>query len=264
MTRSSGNERLETSSVALFDLLVFGAQGPQGTRDGVPEQSNQEILDPVRTLVVDYHPISTISAESAIYVTSSPRAETVSSRIAFTNNHVFLDQYGVILNYTPSGHFPPLSIQTYSNVGTTFNYLTETVPTFNIILGIAGCFRGFWKRLMDKDARSIFQTFSNFYHQHSQNIIAKLPVEARDRPYYYLSRADVSSDAMRESLIVMEDDSVQFTVIPMDIQQVEVMILQYSLSSFTTLALAWITQAHRVFTQLRIDEDKWEEYAIVY
>ncbi|KAI3614900.1 hypothetical protein WG66_016845 [Moniliophthora roreri] len=86
----SGNERLETSSVALFDLLVFGAQGPQGTRDGVPEQSNQEILDPVRTLVVDYHPISTISAESAIYVTSSPRAETVSSRIAFTNNHVFL------------------------------------------------------------------------------------------------------------------------------------------------------------------------------
>uniref|UniRef100_A0A0W0GEP9 Uncharacterized protein n=1 Tax=Moniliophthora roreri TaxID=221103 RepID=A0A0W0GEP9_MONRR len=66
---------------------------------------------------------------------------------------------------------------------------------------------------------------------------------------------------MTESLDVMEDGSVRFTVMPMDIQCVDEISLQYFSSSFAELAYPWMTQAHRVFTQLGIDEDEWDEYS---
>ncbi|ESK83155.1 hypothetical protein Moror_14997 [Moniliophthora roreri MCA 2997] len=161
-----------------------------------------------------------------------------------------------------NGQLPPLSIQTYSDIGTTFDYLTRTVHPVNIILGITGSSRTFWQELTDEDAGSIFQTLSDtVFHQSSQNIIARVPVEVRDRTYYYLWSADISSDAMTESLDVMEDGSVRFTVMPMDIQCVDEISLQYFSSSFAELAYPWMTQAHRVFTQLGIDEDEWDEYS---
>ncbi|ESK84651.1 hypothetical protein Moror_13287 [Moniliophthora roreri MCA 2997] len=159
---------------------------------------------------------------------------------------------------------PPLSIQTYSDMGTTFDYLTRAVHTVHIILGIARCDMTFWQELIDEDAESILQTLSGtIFHEPSQKITARMPVEVRDRTYYYLFRADISSDAIRESLDVMEDGSVQFTVMPMDIQSVEEITLRYLLSSFAELAYSWITQAHRVFTQHRIDEDEWDEYGML-
>uniref|UniRef100_A0A0W0G530 Uncharacterized protein n=2 Tax=Moniliophthora roreri TaxID=221103 RepID=A0A0W0G530_MONRR len=164
-------------------------------------------------------------------------------------------------NLKLTSQLPPLSIQTYSDIDTTFNYLTRTVHTINIILGITRYYMAFWQKLTYEDAGSILQTLSGtIFHQPSQKIIARVPVEVRDRTYYKLWRADISSNAMREGLDVMEDGSVRFTVMPMDIQCVEEMILQYVSSSLPELQWAWMTQAHRVFTQLRIDENKWNEY----
>ncbi|KAI3613698.1 hypothetical protein WG66_013624 [Moniliophthora roreri] len=164
-------------------------------------------------------------------------------------------------NLTPNGHLPPLSIQTFSDTNTTFDYLTRTVPTLNIIRGITRCGSVFWKRMTDADAASILQTLPNtVYHFCSQKIIARVPVEVRDRIYYYLTGVYVISDAIRESLDVMEDGLVR--VMPTDVQCVEGMTLQYFLSSANPFPHSWMTQAHRIFTQLCIDEDKWEEYGM--
>ncbi|ESK84647.1 hypothetical protein Moror_13290 [Moniliophthora roreri MCA 2997] len=165
-------------------------------------------------------------------------------------------------NSTLNGQLPPLSIQTYSDMDTTFNYLTRTAPTHYIIWGITRTYRTFQQELTDEDAGSILQTLSGtIFHQPSQKIITRLPVEVRDRSYYYLWKADISPSAMRESLDVMEDGLVRFTVMPMDIQYAEEMTLQYLSSSFAELAYSWSTQVHRVFAQLRIDEDEWDEYS---
>ncbi|ESK85908.1 hypothetical protein Moror_2294 [Moniliophthora roreri MCA 2997] len=168
---------------------------------------------------------------------------------------------GYTSNLTPNGHLPPLSIQTYKDMDTTFDYLTRSIPTFNIVGGIAGCNGRFWEQMTDEDAGSILQNFPNtIYHRHSQKVIARLPVKVRDRSYYYLYRTDVSSHAMSKSLVVMRNGLVQYIFMPLDIQYVKEIILRYLLSSDGILAYSWITQAHSVFTQLRIDEDKWEEY----
>uniref|UniRef100_A0A0W0F032 Uncharacterized protein n=2 Tax=Moniliophthora roreri TaxID=221103 RepID=A0A0W0F032_MONRR len=183
--------------------------------------------------------------------------------------HVQIPLYGswMLLSYPSNstfiGQLPPLSIQTYSDMGTTFNYLTRTVPTSNIIQGIVRCYRSFWHKLTDEDAGSIFKTLlGTVFHQPSQKIIARVPVEVRDRIYYYFGRVDTSSDATRKSLDVMEDGSVRFTVMPMDIQCVEEMTVQY-FSSLADMKIVWITQAHRVFTQLGIDKDEWNKYSIL-
>uniref|UniRef100_A0A0W0G5L0 Uncharacterized protein n=2 Tax=Moniliophthora roreri TaxID=221103 RepID=A0A0W0G5L0_MONRR len=173
----------------------------------------------------------------------------------------------MILSYPSNsifiGQLLPLSIQTYSNMGTTFDYLTRTVHAIVITSGITRSFRTFWQKLTDEDAGFIPQTLSGtVFHRPSQKAIARMPVKVRDTTHYYFCTADISPNAMRESLYVIEDGSVQFTVMPMDIQCVEEMTLRYSLSSLATLISLWSTQAHRVFTQLGIDEDEWDKYSV--
>uniref|UniRef100_A0A0W0EYG0 Uncharacterized protein n=1 Tax=Moniliophthora roreri TaxID=221103 RepID=A0A0W0EYG0_MONRR len=164
-------------------------------------------------------------------------------------------------NLMLNNKFPVLPIQTYRDTSTTFNYLTRTVSTLNIITGIAWCYRTYGKKVANRKAISILTTLpGTIYHQHSQKIIAKLPARVRGRLHYHLYRADVGSNAMRESLVVMKDGSVRFTVTPIDIQHAKDMLLQYSISRFTTLTKSWISQAHSVLSQLQIHQDKWQKY----
>ncbi|KAI3604194.1 hypothetical protein WG66_010080 [Moniliophthora roreri] len=168
---------------------------------------------------------------------------------------------GSVSNLMLNNKFPVLPIQTYRDTSTTFNYLTRTVSTLNIITGIAWCYRTYGKKVANRKAISILTTLpGTIYHQHSQKIIAKLPARVRGRLHYHLYRADVGSNAMRESLVVMKDGSVRFTVTPIDIQHAKDMLLQYSISRFTTLTKSWISQAHSVLSQLQIHQDKWQKY----
>ncbi|KAI3621412.1 hypothetical protein WG66_000034 [Moniliophthora roreri] len=155
--------------------------------------------------------------------------------------------YGYTSSLMPNNNFPALSIQTYRDTSATFEYLTRTVSTLNIILGIAGCYMAYRQKVANRKAISILTTLPGaIYHQHSQQIIARLPAEARSGLYYYLRRAYVGSDAMRESLVVMKDGTVRFTVTPMDIQHAKDMKLRYSISHTADLEKSWITQAHNI------------------
>ncbi|ESK83271.1 hypothetical protein Moror_15057 [Moniliophthora roreri MCA 2997] len=166
-------------------------------------------------------------------------------------------------NLMLNNKFPVLPIQTYRDTSTTFNYLTRTVSTLNIITGIAWCYRICGEKVANRKAISILTALpGTVYHEHSQQIIARLPARARDSLHYYLRKAEVGSNAMRESLVVMKNGSVRFTVTPMDVQHAKDMKLQYSISQFTTLAHSWITQAHSVFSQLWIHKGQWEKYYI--
>ncbi|ESK83274.1 hypothetical protein Moror_15060 [Moniliophthora roreri MCA 2997] len=169
--------------------------------------------------------------------------------------------WGSTSNSMPNNHFPALSIQTYRDTSATFDYLTKTVSTLNIIRGIAGCYRPYKEKVAEKEAIFILKTYPGaIYQRHTQQIIARLPATARDRLQYYLRRADVGSNAMRKNLVVMKNGSVRFTVTPMDIKHAKDMLLQYSICQFTTLARSWITQVHSVYSQLQIHKDKWNEY----
>uniref|UniRef100_A0A0W0F361 Uncharacterized protein n=1 Tax=Moniliophthora roreri TaxID=221103 RepID=A0A0W0F361_MONRR len=165
----------------------------------------------------------------------------------------------------PNNYFSALSIQTYRDTRAIFDYLTRTVSTLSIIGGIYNACKFYSKEVANQKAVSILTTLAGtIYHKHSQKIIARLPARVRNRLYYYLKRVKVGSDAMRESLVVMKDGSVQFTFTPMDIQHAADMKLQYSVPNRSDLRASWITQAHSMFSQLQIHEDKWDEYYMYY
>ncbi|ESK81763.1 hypothetical protein Moror_16733 [Moniliophthora roreri MCA 2997] len=177
----------------------------------------------------------------------------------------FLKIHGSTSNSTPKSCFPALSIQTYRDTSATFDYLTRTVSTLNIIKSIAKAYRTFKKKIANEKAIFILTTHpGTIYDKHGQKIIARLPAKASSRLCYYLIRVDVGSAAMRESLVVMKDGSVRFTVTPMDIQHAKDMNLQYTISHTADLGQSWITQAHTVFSQFQIHKDKWEEYYMRY
>uniref|UniRef100_A0A0W0GA62 Protein kinase domain-containing protein n=1 Tax=Moniliophthora roreri TaxID=221103 RepID=A0A0W0GA62_MONRR len=144
-------------------------------------------------------------------------------------------------------HFCPLSIQTYKDTSTVFNYLTKILSTHAIIQGISASSAGVVEWLYNEDALFSLRFFAGtVYNRHRRKIIAK-HVDARARWYYKMTGAINIPDVMVESQTIMEDGSNRFMLTPMDIQNMQDISLQYTLcpgDEYFKSCNSWLTQAH--------------------
>uniref|UniRef100_A0A0W0FIC3 Uncharacterized protein n=1 Tax=Moniliophthora roreri TaxID=221103 RepID=A0A0W0FIC3_MONRR len=172
--------------------------------------------------------------------------------------------YGLGSNLTSNN--PPLSLQTYSDSTAVFNYLIQTLTTYNILQGINWSGRGTSESIANENIASALSSLpGTIYNRAHQEIITRCP---RDRKewYYRLWHQHNMSDAMWESRVHMGNGTVRFTVLPSDIQdlQNQKLWLCYDLSKeWEKFAESWLSQAHSVFSQLGICENEWEEYTIL-
>ncbi|ESK82207.1 hypothetical protein Moror_8753 [Moniliophthora roreri MCA 2997] len=162
-------------------------------------------------------------------------------------------------------HFCPLSIQTYKDTSTVFDYLTKMLSTHAIIQGISVSSAGVVEWLYHEDVVSIPRFFAGtIYNRHHRKVIAKY-VDAKARWSYELSGAITIPDVMRESQTIMKDGSNRFMVTPMDMQNMQEISLLYYLcpvEEYFNTCNSWLTQAHGVFDQLGLHEDEWEDYSV--
>ncbi|KAK7022829.1 hypothetical protein VNI00_016910, partial [Paramarasmius palmivorus] len=168
------------------------------------------------------------------------------------------------LSNTDSTHLP---IQTYGDNDIVFEYLTRTSPARTILTGIRFTYLGFIQPLVNEQVISVLSSLPGaIYNRCSRDIIARLP-GARERWHYGFWRVQGRiPDGMRESQVVMDDSSVQFTVTSTEIQDLQGIELQYALHPAEEQAIlleSWLAQAHCVFSQLGIHEDDWGDYGIL-
>uniref|UniRef100_A0A0W0F6H1 Uncharacterized protein n=1 Tax=Moniliophthora roreri TaxID=221103 RepID=A0A0W0F6H1_MONRR len=164
------------------------------------------------------------------------------------------------------GNFTPVSIQTYNESSTVFQYLITKVSTSLILRGISRSPTAVLEGpLTNKEVIYIITSLSGtVYNWHLGEVIVRW-VDARERWWYELSQVWELPDAVAESRVIMEDGSVRFTVLPMDIQDLSEIQLGYVVHSSEeqdVLTSSWLAQAHSIFNQLGIHEDEWEDYCM--
>uniref|UniRef100_A0A0W0ETY3 Uncharacterized protein n=1 Tax=Moniliophthora roreri TaxID=221103 RepID=A0A0W0ETY3_MONRR len=127
--------------------------------------------------------------------------------------------FGLISRSTSNN--PTLSLQTYSDSTTIFNYLIQTLTTHNILKGIAQSSRVIIQFMANKDITSVLSSLpGTIYHRTHHEIIARWP-EDRKKWYYKLYNQKNILDAMWESKVDMNDGSTGFMVLPSDIQDLQ-------------------------------------------
>ncbi|ESK83405.1 hypothetical protein Moror_15608 [Moniliophthora roreri MCA 2997] len=136
----------------------------------------------------------------------------------------------------------PLSIQTLSDNNAVLDYLTKTIPTRKIVVGIGRSNKRTPQWLADEEAVYMLRSFANsIYNRCNGDIIARWGAGVKKGLYY------------------------RFMITLADLQRVSEINLQYALhvpKSFDTLRMSWLAQAYSIFSQLQIPEDKWEDYSI--
>ncbi|ESK87487.1 hypothetical protein Moror_11592 [Moniliophthora roreri MCA 2997] len=151
-------------------------------------------------------------------------------------------------------HLNPLSIQTYSDTNTIFDYLTRIFPIGTI-----------FKQVSDQDYRWGLPwpyLVSSLWKRGQQHIIARWMGFTQIPQYVCVKAHDVPHS--RSYGVVMEDGSVRFRFA--DSTKLEDSLrLKYELfhgSEQLDTESAWLAQAHSIFSQLGIHEDEREEYSI--
>ncbi|ESK90993.1 hypothetical protein Moror_16391 [Moniliophthora roreri MCA 2997] len=166
---------------------------------------------------------------------------------------------------TLEDEFNPVSIQTYNESSTILHYLITKLSTRLIIKGIVGSSIGFAEWLTKEEAIFILTSLSGtVYNWRSREAIARW-VDIREKWQYSFWILRPPPNAMAESRVTMEDGSVRFTVLPMDIQDLSAVELGYVLRPSLgqdDLMPSWLAQAHDIFSQRGIYEDEWKDYCI--
>ncbi|ESK90717.1 hypothetical protein Moror_4122 [Moniliophthora roreri MCA 2997] len=171
------------------------------------------------------------------------------------------------LNSNSTSNNPtPLSLQTYSDSTAVFNYLIQTLTASNILKGIIWSNRMTLRAIANKDIASVLSSLpGTIYNRTYHKIIARWP-EDRKKWYFKLEGQWKIPDAMWESKVDMDNGLIRFTVLPLDIQdlQNQQFWLFYDLfGEWDEFAKSWLSQAHSVFSQLGICKNKWKKYAIM-
>uniref|UniRef100_A0A0W0FRS8 Uncharacterized protein n=1 Tax=Moniliophthora roreri TaxID=221103 RepID=A0A0W0FRS8_MONRR len=171
------------------------------------------------------------------------------------------------LNSNSTSNNPtPLSLQTYSDSTAVFNYLIQTLTASNILKGIIWSNRMTLRAIANKDIASVLSSLpGTIYNRTYHKIIARWPGD-RKKWYFKLEGQWKIPDAMWESKVDMDNGLIRFTVLPLDIQdlQNQQFWLFYDLfGEWDEFAKSWLSQAHSVFSQLGICKNKWKKYAIM-
>ncbi|ESK87535.1 hypothetical protein Moror_2025 [Moniliophthora roreri MCA 2997] len=158
----------------------------------------------------------------------------------------------------------PLSLQTYSDTRILTNYIIQTLTPYNVLrgLGYSSSTQLPWEWLTVKDAVSIPLLFRIVHHRFSHRTIAKFPKEMKTYTYRIYGEGKMPGPVW-ETKAMMHDGSVRFMVIPSDLQHLKVLSLELEYRVRARgIEETWLSQAHRVFNQLGIPEDEWDEYSI--
>ncbi|ESK88611.1 hypothetical protein Moror_3109 [Moniliophthora roreri MCA 2997] len=160
-----------------------------------------------------------------------------------------------------------LPLQSLNDSGVVFSYLVQILNASDILRGICRSSSLTVELVADEEALFMLQSLPGAIYSRGQRDIIGRWLERTESWHYGLWGAwEVrgAPEAMRASKIVLDDGSVRFTVTPLDIHHLQALWLRYGLfpgADWNIFADAWLSQAHRVFSQTRIQVDQYDEYS---